>query len=178
MTLIWEKIVVTAKEFLNDKNINDSFEFNEPLFQTKLKHFDWDLKFAAASIFCELVWKEAIGKHSLTEFQQLDRLFSPSPIATHSNFRGCRQYKTGNLPEPGALAIWRKGNTWQGHMAIVTSVSDDQSQFNVIDARAMEGSQSLFLSIEERPDKKMGQPFKNDKLNLVGFIYAPNREIS
>jgi hypothetical protein len=177
MTLLSEKIVVTAKEYLKDKNFNDSAELNEAIFQAKLTHFDWDPCFAAASIFCEIVWKKALGGYRLSDYQQLDRLFSPSPIATHANFRGNRQYKTGSVPEEGAMAVWRRGNSCQGHMEIVSTVSEDRLSFDVVEARVMMGSGDQFFNIEERPGKKVGLPFKNDKLNLVGFIYAPKREI-
>lgn len=177
MTLISEKIAVTAREFLNDKNINDCQDFNEPMYQAKLQEFDWDLQFCSATIGCELVWKIAIGRNRVREWRQLDRLFSPSPIGTHANFRGCRAYKTGNIPELGAIVIWKRGNSWQGHAAIVIWVSEDKMEFDVIDCRILEGSENRFLRFEEKKSKKVGLPFRNDKLNLVGFIYAPLREI-
>ncbi len=178
MALLAEKIVVTAKEFLTDKNINDCQQFNEPIYQVKLQHFDWDLQFSAASVLCEIVWQIAIGKEQRTYYQQLDRLFSPSPVATHCNFRGNRDYKTGNVPEVGAIAVWKRGNSWQGHMAIVIEVAADGQSFDVIEGRLLEGSESRFIKLEEKKGKRMGLDFRNDKLNLMGFIYPPHREIA
>lgn len=177
MTMLSEKIVVTAREFITDKNINDSPVFIEPMFQAKIKQFGWGLPIAAASIFCEVVWKMSIGRDRVSEWWELDRLFSPSPVATHANFRGCSNYKTGNLPELGALAVWRRGNTWQGHMSIVIDVSGDKQSFDVAEGRSLEGSSQSFLNAQEYVGKKCGLPFKNDKLNLLGFIYPLNREI-
>lgn len=177
MTMVAEKIVVTAKEFLETKNVNDSPFLNEPIFHSKMVHFDWDLSFAASSVGCEIIWKKAIGRDSLTEYQQLDRLFSPSPISTHCNFRGCKAYKTGDMPEPGAMAVWRLGNSWKGNMAIVIEVAEDRQTFTVIECSVMTGSQQSFLKFEQK-EKRLQLPFKNDKLNLVGFIYPPNREIN
>lgn len=177
MSLLWEKIVVTAKEFVGEKNINDCRDLNEPIYQSKLQDHGWDIQFAASSILCEIVWKIAIGRESLREWRQIDRLFCPSPIAVHANFRGCREYKTGNLPEKGSLVIWRRGNSWQGHMAIVIEVSEDKRSFDVVEARMLMGSDNRFLQVEERKDKKTDLPFRNDKLNIIGFIYAPDREI-
>lgn len=177
MTMLWEKIVVTAREYLSEKNINDSKDLNEPIYQAKLQEVDWDPQFSAAAIFCEMVWKQAISRDRLSEWRRLDRLFSVSPIATHANFRGCRSYKTGNVPERGSLAVWRRGNSCQGHIAIVSMVAPDLSQFDVIDARALSGSEGGFIKVEERLGKMVGLPFKSDKMNLLGFIYPPNREI-
>lgn len=178
MTMIWERIVVTAKEFLNDKNINDSREYNEPMFRMKQLEFDWDVQFSAASNFVEIVWKIAIGRENTSEMRRLDKLFAPSPIATHANFRGCRSYKTGTLPEKGAIVIWRRGNSWHGHIAIVSNVSQDKMMFDVIEGRILIGSEGNFIQVKEFTGKIVGLPFKDDKLNIIGFIYPPNREIA
>lgn len=177
MAMLWEKVVVTAREFLETKNINDSYLFNDPVFRAKLVHYDWDLSFSAASIACELIWKASIGKESITDGQRLDRLFSPSPVATHCNFRGCRSFKTGNVPELGAIVFYRRGNSWQGDMSIIVGVAEDKQSFTVIGGRVLEGSNSQFINLEQR-EKRMGLPFKSDKLNLLGFVYAPEKEIN
>lgn len=178
MALIAEKIVVLAKQFLGDVNINDAMEFNEPIYQVKLRHFNWDLQFSAGAIFCEVVWKMAIGKSSLSEWSELDRIFSPSPIAIHANFRGNRNYNTGNMPELGALAIWKRGNSWQGDIGIVVEVSEDKQTFDVISARILSGSDKQFLMVQEGKGKRISLPFANDKLNLLGFVYPKHKEIS
>lgn len=177
MAMLWEKVVVTAKEFLEGKNINEEPLFNDPLFRAKLVLYEWDLPFASASAGCELVWRKAIGKESLTDDQRLDKLFSPSPVATHCNFRGCKSYKTGNVPEPGAIAVWKKGNGWQGNMAIVIEVSDDKQTFSVIEFRIVQGSVDKFFQPELK-QKRAQLPFRNDQYNLMGFIYPPNREMN
>lgn len=177
MTLISEKVVVAAKGFLDKTNINDHKEFNEVIFQAKLATFNWDLQFSASSIFCEIVWKISI-KGSTSEWNELDRIFSPSPIATHANFRGNRNYKTGNMPELGALAIWKRGNSWQGDMGIVVSVSEDKQSFDVVSARILSGSENNFLMVQEGKSKRIGLPFCNDKLNLLGFVYPKHKEIN
>jgi hypothetical protein len=177
MALLWEKVVVTAREFLEDKNINDSREYNEPITRTKLIQFNWDPQFTAASTFTEIVWKIAIGRENQRVWQQLDRLFSPSAIATHANFRGCKDYKTGNMPQKGAIAVWRRGNSWQGDLAIVSEVSEDKTTFDVIQGAVLNGSEEIFLQVVEKKGKMM-LPFRSDKLNLLGFIYPPDREIA
>lgn len=178
MTLIAEKVVVTAKEFLTKINFNDCKEFNEPVYQAKLRTFNWHLQFAASSIFCEVVWKISVGgTGSMSEWREFDRLFSPSPIATHSNFRGNNNFKTGNMPEPGALVFWKRGNSWQGSMAIVTEVAEDKQTFDVIEGRILSGSDNNFLMVQESKGKRIGLPFANDKLNLLGFVYPKHEEI-
>ena len=178
MTMLSERVLVTAKEFLGDKNINDCREFNEPMYRSKLIHFEWELQFAASSVFVEVVWQIAIGRETTTERQRLDRLFCPSPVATHANFRGCKIYKTGNLPELGAIAVWVRGQSWQGHMGIVSGVSPNKDSFDIIEGRILTGSEGHFIQVRESKMKPIDMPFSREKLNLKGFIYPPNREIA
>jgi hypothetical protein len=178
MTMIAERIAVIAKEFVESKNINDNQLFNEPMFQAKLNQFGWELCFSAASIACEIVWKEAVKGGGMSEFQRIDRAFSPSPLATHANFRGGKNFETGNLPQVGSIAFWKKGNTWQGHMGIVVWVSEDAKTFDIIEGKVMQGSENKFIVLEEKKGKKTDLPFKSDKYNLIGFGYPPKREIS
>lgn len=177
MAFISEKIVVTAKEFLNDKNINDCAEMNEPITNAKQATFNWNLQFSAASLTCEVIWKMSCGRNNGHEWRQMDKLFSPSPIATHANFRGCKDYRTGNMPEEGALVFWKRGNSWQGHMAVVVEVSEDKQSFKIIEGRVMQGSDNNIINVSMPDAKLVGLPFKVDKLNLMGFVYAKNREI-
>lgn len=176
MALVYEKVVVTAKEFLTTKNINDSNEYNEPLNQAKLRLFGWQLQFSASSIFAEIVWKIGI-KGSTSDWNELDRLFSPSPFATYCNFRGNENYKTGNVPELGSLVFWKRGNSWQAHMGIVIWVSDDKESFDIAEGRALQGSENRFINVIESRGKRRNLPFSSDKLNLLGFVYCKNREI-
>lgn len=176
MALLYEKVVVITSEFLTTKNFNDDFDFNEPIFQSKIRQFGWKLQFAASSIFCEIVWKKSI-KGSASAYNEMDRLFSPSPIATHSNFRGNDGFKTGNMPELGAIAFWKRGNSWQGSMGVVIGVSEDKQTFDIAEARILSGSENNFLLVQEGKGKKIGLPFCNDKLNLLGFVYPKPDEI-
>lgn len=175
--MVAEKIVVTAKEFLTERNINDNAEFNQPIYQAKIAQFDWELGFGASSIFCEIVWKIGLAGTGTNSWQTLDRIFSPSPIATHANFRGSRSFKTGDLPEQGAIAFWKRGNSWQGGMGVVVAVSEDKIGFDIIDSRVTRGSDINFMTVCEQPGKKTNLPFRTDKLNLLGFAYPPNIEI-
>jgi len=105
MAMLWEKVVVTAKEFLETKNINDSYLLNDPLFRAKLVNFEWDLSFSAASIVCELIWKKAIGSESLNDGHRLDRLFSP-PDAGTTKYRSSGQISESELLHAISLKIW------------------------------------------------------------------------
>lgn len=177
MTFIAEKIAVIAREFVETRNVQDSKDFNEPFFQTKLAHFDWDMQYSASSIGAEIVLKSAWGAESIEDWQLIDRICSPSAVATHCNWRGCKRLKTGNIPEVGAIAFYRRGNSWQGSMSIVIRVAEDKERFDVAETRFIIDSGSGQLKTIEVKDKRVLLPFKSDKLNLLGFGYPPNREL-
>lgn len=178
MTLVSERIVVTAHEFLNKSNINDCKDYQEPIYQNKIKEFAWDFSFSAPSIVCEIIWKISLRGGGMAEWRQLERLFSPSPIATHSNFRGSQNFKTGNLPEIGSVVVWRRGIGWQGRIAIVTKVGEDRKTFDVVEGFALTGSIKNILSLKEIKNIPANNPYGREKLNILGFIYPPDREIT
>lgn len=177
MTLIAEKIAVVAREFVESRHIQDSKEFNEPIFQAKLRGFDWGIQYAASSIGCEIMLKTSWGLESIEDWQLLDKIFSPSAVATYCNWRGCTKMKTGNVPEIGAVAFYRRGNSWQGSASIVIAVSEDKQKFDAAETRFINNSGTGLLVTTEFKEKRVSLPFKNDKLNLLGFGYAPNREL-
>jgi hypothetical protein len=120
----------------------------------------------------------ALRGGGMSEWRQIDRLFSPSPIATHSNFRGTKNFKTGNLPEIGSLVIWRRGIGWQGRIAIVSSVVENKSSFDIIEGFALTGSTKNILNLKEVHNIPANNPYGREKLNILGFVYPPEREIT
>lgn len=170
MTLA-EKIVAVATSYIGQKEIAGNKGFQNAAFQKKMIDCGWQMSQSWCAYFTELVWKEAFGtKHPL--YKSLDRLFSPSATATFANFKGHpTSFATGAKPKVGALAVWRYGNGWQGHIAVVIEVRADGS-FKTIEGNTNnDGSrEGVEVAVKVR---KVGEPFKARGLNLVGFVYPP-----
>ncbi len=166
-----DKIVEVANSYLGQQEISGNKGFKNASFQKKMQDCGWQMGSAWCAYFSELVWKEAFGKsHPL--YSNLDRLFSPSAVGTYSNFKGSFNFKAGNTPKIGALAVWRLGNGWQGHIGIVTEIVDKHTFKSVEgNTNAAGGREGIEVAKKIRATN---MPFRAKGLNLIGFIYPEN----
>lgn len=161
---IGERIINVANSYLINNNIAQSDNYNSYWLREKKDAFGWNDAYATHSYFAEIVWKEAYGIDS-RESQWIDKLFSPSPIATHTNFRGSKHFRTGISPHLGAIAVWRNG--WHGYMGIVSTVYPDGNLFDMIIGQWENGKVRVNLHFSRDADTE----YKKDGYNLVGFVY-------
>ena len=171
MAKINEKVKVTALEFLNKENdFNECKEFISPYQKSKIYSFNWGLEFAIASVFCEVCFKIGVETLNVQEWNTIDKLFSVSPVSTYINFKGNKEYYTGEIPKEGALACWRRGNGWQGHINVVNKIDFDKGTFSVVEARIKMGDEGLpIVDVIERENKSTKNDYAKDKLN---FLYS------
>jgi hypothetical protein len=169
-----EKIIQVASSYVGQEEISGNKGFKNPLFQKKIQACGWKMGHSWCAYFTELVWKEAFGKsHPL--YNTLDRLFSPSAIGTYSNMKGAigdkniPTFKTGIKPKVGALAVWRLGNGWQGHIGIVESVIDNK-KFGTIEGNTNSSGSREGIEVA-RKIRSLGEIYKLKGLNLIGFVY-------
>lgn len=165
--MIADKIIEIAKGYTGQEEIEGNKGFKDPAFQKKMQDVGWKISDSWCCYFTELVWKEAYGKsHPL--WKTLDKLFAPSCTATYSNFAGSQLFKVGQTPKLGSLMIFRYGSGWKGHVGIVTAFNKDACECiegNTNDKGGREGY------IVAKRNRKLGLPFKENGLNLVGFVY-------
>lgn len=178
MAFVNEKVKVVALEFLNkEKDFESDSIYCQPLYKVKIQSYGWGSEFSIASIFCEVVWKRSVETLPPFETEILDRLFSASPVATYINFKGNKEYWTGNVPKEGAIAFWKRGNGWQGHCGIVTKVEDDNNTFSIVEVRMKSGyDKKPFIEITEKGDKKVNKEFSKSDMNFLGFVYPKHLE--
>lgn len=160
-----EKIVAIAQGYIGQTEKPGNAGFNNAAFEAKIKQTGWAKGQSWCAYFCELVWKEAYTGTGLTT--ALDKLFSASATATFANFKASANFKVVAKPVPGAVAIWRYGNGWQGHAGIVSRVEADTFyciEGNTNDAGGREG-----YMVAQRK-RKLNEPFKAKGLNLLGFV--------
>lgn len=82
--------------------------------------------------------------------------------------RAPEEFKSQN-PSPGAVVIWRHGQTYQGHAGIVVSVNEEAGTFETI-----EGNTSSADHVERNGDgvyRKIRKLHPTGEMELVGFIY-------
>lgn len=171
--LIAEKIVSIARSYIGQEEVLGNLGFKDAQFEEKMKEAGWEVGQAWCAYLGESVWRQGYGEsHPL--YKTISRLFSASALSTYYNFANSKQFKTGSVPYPGALVIWKHGTDpakHTGHLGIVTSAAD-----------------TTFLSVEgnttgDDPNMREGYivaekkhnlfaPASPKGLNLVGFVYV------
>lgn len=171
LTATQQRIVTTARSFLGQREIQGNKGFQSKDFQRKMVEVGFISGHSWCAYFTELVWKEAFGK-THQRFAEFDRLFSASAVATFSNFRNHPNYRNGTTPRVGALAVWRYGNGWQGHIGVVVDVIQGTNQFVTIEGNTNSSGSREGIEVAQRT-RRTGLPNSAKGLNLIGFIYAP-----
>ncbi len=161
-------IITTAEKYLGQTEIAGNRGWVDKAFEKRMKAVGWAIGHSWCCYFTELVWKEAYAGHKLAP--AFDKLFSASSTATFANFSGSSLFKVGKLPAPGALAVWRLGVGWQGHIGIVTKVNG--ATFDTIEGNtnAQGSREGMYVA---RKLRRLGEPHRPKGLNLVGFVYCP-----
>jgi hypothetical protein len=164
--MIADKIKEVALKYIGKTEKPNNSGFKDADFEKRMKDTGWDKGMAWCSFFTELVWKEAYtGTPTLAE---INKLFSGSATATYKNF-DLAKWEVGKTPKVGALAVWRHGNGWQGHIGIVVDVINDKS-FKSVEGNTNDkgGREGYIVAIKNRVTNAVYQP---KGLNLIGFVY-------
>lgn len=165
-----DRVVRIAKSIVGQKEISGNAGFQDPDFQKRMIEVGFKKKEAWCAYTGELVWKEAFGEnHPL--YPLLDQLFSASATKTFSNFEQNENFTTGQVPKKGALAIWRQGKGWQGHLAIVIEDTPGP-EFKTVEGNTNAAGGREGIEVADKI-RQTGEPFKAKGLNLLGFVYLP-----
>lgn len=165
--MIAADVKTIALSYVGKTEVPGNMGFNDKIFQKKLEEVGWEKTFAWCSYFAELVYKEACLDATIKKL--LTKLFSGSATTTYKNFDLDGTFKTGLLPKPGSLAIYRHGIGWQGHAAICID-ADNGTTFPTVEGNTNDkgGREGYIVARKNRYIKK---PFLPKGLNLVGHIY-------
>lgn len=159
-----DQIIPTAKKYLGFTEKPANSGFTDADFEKRMKDVGFQKGHAWCSYFAELVWKEAMPEH----FAILDKLFSGSATATFKNFDLDKTFPTSQKPVPGALAIYRFGSGWQGHVGIVIEVNGDRITNIEGNSNDQGGREGVAVVRKSRPVKTIPSA---KGLNLVGYVH-------
>ena len=164
--MIDKKIVTIAAKYVGQREIPGNKGWRDKAFEAKMKATGWSSGQAWCAYFTELVWTEAYKGTSL--LPSIVALFSASATATYANFNGSSLFKVGKVGKPGALAVWRYGNGWKGHIGIVESVKG--STFVCIEGNTNAAGSREGIMVMRRT-RRTDLPHSRSGLNLIGFVY-------
>ena len=165
-----DNVLAAAHSILGQKEEPGNSGFKDKTFQLRMQQCGWSKGESWCAYTAELIWKTGFGKDH-KRFAELDTLFSGSAVKTFENFAKSLNFLHGDHPKPGALVVWRHGNTWQGHIGVVTEVMND-NQFKSIEGNTNAAGGREGIEVAEKI-RKVGQPFTSSGLNIIGFIYLP-----
>ena len=161
-------VVKVALSYVGQREIPGNKGWRDKAFEAKMKATGWTSGQAWCAYFTELVWCQAYA--GTPHVDRFISLFSPSATATYSNFAGSSHYKVGRVPKPGALAVWRYGTGWKGHIGIVQTV--ERGTFYAIEGNTnAAGSREGVMVARKR--RKTALNGRGPGLNLIGFVFAP-----
>lgn len=161
-----DKIVQIAKSYIGKTEKENNSGFNDAIFEQRMKDTGWVKGASWCAYFCELVYTEAY-KGTVLE-SVIKSTFSGSATATYKNF-DLAKWTVSDKPQVGALAVWRHGSGWQGHIGIVIEVPNDKS-FKTVEGNTNDkgGREGYIVALKNRVTKA---PYQAKGLNLVGFVY-------
>lgn len=165
--MISDKIKEVALKYVGEKETAGNSGFEDPEFQKKMEHVGWQKGQAWCSYCAENIWKEAYKLYKPEIVPLLDKLFSASATTTYKNFDLSPEFEVSRVPVVGALAVWRHGVGWQGHIGTVI-------EFGTVTFKAVEGNtnseggrEGIEVAIKSR---MIDYDVKPNGLNLIGFV--------
>jgi hypothetical protein len=169
---IQEIIVDVARSYVGEKEISENKEFEDKIFEFKMKEVGWKPKEAWCSYFVELIFKEAFKQYDTSYLEFLNKNFSGSSQLTYNNFKKNGKpfgFVTSMEPKIGSIVIWQSTKGFaSGHIGIVTNYDSDMQKMLVVEGNTNYiGSREGNLSIEKIRNYTT-MPTGN--LKILGFV--------
>ena len=117
------KLSDAAKRWVGTSEIKNNVSFSNPEFNDYIKkggHVSGSPYCASFAKSCALESAE-----TGTERRMIEKVLTPHSLTSLENAKRAGLYSA--TPTPNSIAVFQKGNTSSGHMAVVESVNDDGS---------------------------------------------------
>lgn len=168
MMNINDLIVATARKYIGITEKKANSGFNDAKFEERMKKNGWLSGQSWCAYFSELVYKEAYAAYPEI-LKEIDKLCSGSATETYKKFDLNPNWEVSQIPVPGALAVWRHGIGWKGHIGVVTEADIKKKTFNSCDGNTNDEGGREGIEVAEML-KKLDFTIRENKLNLIGFI--------
>lgn len=161
-------IVDEARIYIGRKEKPGNAGFESPGFEKVLMRMGWKPGQSWCDFFAELAWKGGYTRAGKPEIATgLSMIFTGGAGATYNNFRA-NGWTTTKEPVKGALAVFKVGGSWHGHIGIVTEV---QAGFvKTIEGNTSEAGSREGTTVLEK-NRKLIFDVTPGKLNLHGFVH-------
>lgn len=163
--MIGNKIANIAAKYLGQSEKPNNSGFHDAVFEMRMRQVGWQKSQAWCAYFAEMVYKEAY--ESTQYIFEVNKYCSASATTTYKNFDIAKNWQVSQTPQIGALAVWRHGISWQGHIGIVSSVFEDK--FTCIEGNTNNSGGREGIEVAEKT-RKLDFTVKENALNLIGFV--------
>lgn len=165
-----QQIVEEARRWLHVKEIGNNGGFSDPIFEAHLRELGWRPGLAWCAFFAKMVWCN-VYKDSLL-LPQLEKLLSPSVLATWRNAKASTSVTTSQVPVVGGIVCWSTGNG-KGHMGIHVEIKDDFNTTTVEGNTSRAGVRDGDKVMEKRRQLQPTAKYNSD-WRYLGTIIPPS----
>lgn len=166
-----EKIIELARSFIGQEETPNNSGFKNGWFQTLMEKIGWLKGQSWCAYFAKSVWCTAFLELDPVGAKLILKYANGGSQATYHNFARSKEFHVQTFPVPGALVIFREGNSFSGHEGIVTTF--DNIGFNFISGNTSKAGSREGTTVLEKY-RKLNLPYNPNGLNLTGFV-VPTR---
>lgn len=162
-----DKIIVAAKSYVGQQEIQPNKGFQDPSFETKMRARGWEAPQPWCGYFAKQCWVDAYADN-VDFLATVKKLSNGGALTTLADWKASEPQQVGHIPVPGALVIFEEGNGPNGHVGVVISVQGNI--YATIEGNTnTDGSRDGYEVAQKTHD--ITRPFNPNGLNLVAFIH-------
>lgn len=163
-----EFIVAASRYYIGYREKKGNKGFLSASFEKEMKSIGWYLGAPWCMFFVKLIWRKAY-KNDERLLDVVNRMLNGSALMSLNNIKNNGTFTVSDTPVPGAIVIWRLGNSTSGHAAIVMPY-EGVNTFKTTEGNTNDhGSREGEVVAEKL--RTLTRAFKAEGLNLVGFIH-------
>ncbi len=165
-----ELIVQKAKSYIGQEELPQNSGFKNSWFQNLMAKVGWQKFQSWCAYFAMDVWIEVFTVVQPDTVPLIKKYANGSSLQTYINFQKSKEFHVQQNPVPGAIVIFRHGNSSTlGHEGIVTTVDGDCGGFNFTSGNtSAAGSREGTIVADKH--QKLNLPFNPNGLNILGFV--------
>lgn len=162
-----DRIIELVRSYIGQEETPNNSGFKNATFQKLMEKIGWSKGQAWCSFFSKSVWCTAFLEFDPIGTKLILKYANGSSLQTYYNFAKSKEFHVQTFPVPGALVIFREGNSASGHEGIVTTF--DNLGFNFVSGNTSKvGSREGTIVLEKY--RKLNLPYNPNGLNLTGFV--------
>jgi len=170
-----DRIVELARSYIGQEETPNNSGFKNAWFQALMEKIGWIKSQSWCAYFAKSCWYTAFLELDPVGAKLILKYANGSSLQTYYNFAKSKEFHVQTFPVPGALVIFREGNSASGHEGVVTPTMLTSTGFNFVSGNtSVTGAVSREGKIVAEKYRKLNLPYNPNGLNIIGFV-VPTR---